>query len=110
MNFNDYQHETAKTAVYPCATTIEALSYLGLGLGEAGEIQGKIKKVLRDNGGAVTLSKKIEIVEELGDLLWYVSQMAAELGFNLEAVAKRNIDKLADRMERGVIQGSGDNR
>lgn len=110
MNFLDYQAKTKETAIYPCGTTIEALSYLGLGLGEAGEVQGKIKKILRDNGGAVTLSKKIEIIEELGDLLWYISQMASELGFNLEAVAKRNVDKLADRAGRGVLQGSGDDR
>lgn len=111
MNFLDYQHETAKTAVYPASTTIEALSYVTMGLcGEAGEIANKVKKCLRDEGGAVTMNKKSELADELGDVLWYVSQLAKELGFNLEAVAKRNVDKLAGRAERGTLQGSGDNR
>ena len=111
MNLNDYQNETAKTAVYPCSTTIEALSYVTLGLvGEAGEIANKVKKCLRDEAGAVTMNKKSELADELGDVLWYVSQLAKELGFNLEAVAKRNVSKLADRAARGVIQGSGDKR
>lgn len=110
MNFLDYQHGTAATAVYPCDTTIEALSYLGLGLGEAGEIQGKIKKILRDNGGAVTVEAKANIADEIGDLLWYISQLASELGYKLEEIARANLAKLADRAERGVIQGSGDNR
>lgn len=111
MNFLDYQTETAKTAVYPCGTTIEALCYVTLGLvGEAGEIANKVKKILRDEGGAVTMNKKSELADELGDVLWYCSQMAKELGFNLEAVARRNVVKLADRRARGVLQGSGDKR
>ena len=111
MNFLDYQHETAKTAIYPCGTTVEALSYTTLGLvGEASEIANKVKKILRDEGGVVTMNKKSELADELGDVLWYVSQLAKELGFNLEAVAKRNVAKLSDRAARGSLRGSGDNR
>lgn len=111
MNFLDYQHETAKTAVYPCGTTIEALSYLGLGLAsEAGEVAGKLKKVLRDEGGAVTMNKKSELADEISDVMWYISEIATHLGFNLEAIAERNVKKLRDRAERGALQGSGDNR
>jgi NTP pyrophosphatase (non-canonical NTP hydrolase) len=47
---------------------------------------------------------------ELGDVLWYVSVLAGELGFDLQEVAKMNLQKLRDRRERGVLQGSGDNR
>lgn len=111
MNFIEYQEATGKTAVYPCATTIEALTYVTLGLtGEAGELANKVKKLLRDKGGAVTLKDKIELQYELGDCLWYVSQMAKELGFNLEAVARRNVEKLQGRAERGTLKGSGDGR
>lgn len=111
MNFLDYQHATARTAVYPRSTPVEALSYVALGLaGEAGEIANKVKKILRDSNGKVTLDHKNELCAELGDVFWYLSQLATEIGFNLEAVAKRNVDKLADRAARGVLQGSGDNR
>jgi len=54
--------------------------------------------------------KKTEIGKELGDVLWYISQLATELGVDLDDVAQGNIDKLYSRMDRGVLQGSGDNR
>lgn len=111
MNFLDYQHETAKTAVYPRQTPSEAVSYVTLGLvGEAGEIANKVKKILRDNDGHVSMNKKSELADELGDVLYYVSELASNIGFNLEAIAKRNVDKLAGRAARGTLQGSGDNR
>jgi NTP pyrophosphatase (non-canonical NTP hydrolase) len=51
-----------------------------------------------------------QIIDELGDVLWYVSEIATTLNFNLSAVARRNLDKLADRQARDAIGGSGDNR
>ena len=111
MNFTEYQNETAATAIYPCGTTIEALSYVTMGLcGEAGEIANKVKKILRDDGGAITQGKKRELADELSDCMWYMSQLASELGFSLEELAESNIAKLRDRAARGVIKGSGDNR
>lgn len=110
MQFNEYQARTDETAIYPCGTTIEALSYLGLGLGEAGEIQGKLKKILRDSGGAVSLAHKDAIAAELGDLLWYVAQLATTIDYSLEEIAHGNLLKLAKRKEAGTLQGSGDNR
>lgn len=85
--------------------------YPTLGLvGESGEIAEKIKKVLRDNGGVVDEKAKTEIAKELGDVLWYVSQLSTEIGLSLEDIVASNIDKLASRKERGVIHGDGDNR
>lgn len=112
MDINEYQKDAFNTAIYPNAGTgvWEALSYCGLGLGEAGEIQGKIKKVLRDEGGLLTDKAKREIAKEMGDLLWYVACLATEMGYSLEDIATGNIAKLADREERGVLKGSGDNR
>lgn len=113
MDMNDYQAKTAKTAIYPGAGTgtITALAYVGLGLGEAGEIQGKIKKIMRDEPG-MTLSDAIRIAlaKEAGDLLWYVTRLAAEISIPLETIAQMNLDKLASRAERGVLGGSGDER
>lgn len=79
-------------------------------VGEAGEIANKVKKIMRDEGGHVSMDKKSQLADEAGDVFWYLSQLASELGFNLEAIAKRNAAKLSDRAARGVLQGSGDNR
>jgi NTP pyrophosphatase (non-canonical NTP hydrolase) len=110
--FNNYQDDIAPVAIYPEAGTgsAMALAYVGLGLGEAGEIQGKIKKILRDNGGVVTDEIRLEIAKEVGDLLWYVARTSEELGYDLEEIAKMNVSKLKSRMDRGVLGGSGDNR
>jgi len=112
LSFNDYQIATRKTAIYPGAQTgdVRALSYVGLGLGETGEVQGKIKKILRDEDGVVTGEKATAIAAELGDVLWYLARTADELGLELEDIAAGNLDKLASRQVRGVLGGSGDNR
>lgn len=112
LSFTEYQLATASTAVYPGAGngSMLALCYLGLGLGEAGEVQGKIKKILRDDEGVLSPEKRDQIGDELSDLLWYVARLSDELGLSLEQVAIRNMEKLADRKARGVIKGSGDNR
>ena len=109
MKFSEYQQAAAETAIYPDAGTGSpaALSYLGLGLGEAGEIQGKIKKILRD--GDTELARH-QIGFEVGDLLWYAAMLARELGFDLDAIAKANLYKLTSRKQRGVLGGSGDDR
>ena len=77
-----------------------------LGIGEeAGEVVGKIKKLIRDG----TFSKE-EVLYELGDLLYYTTATANALGSNLQEIADMNMAKLKDRKKRDVIQGSGDNR
>ena len=108
MNFNDYQHRTSSTAIYP---EEKALEYLAIGLcSEAGEVAGKLKKIIRDYGSNLTEEKRFELASELGDVLWYVSQLALELNVTLDVIAHENIAKLADRKERGTIGGSGDFR
>jgi NTP pyrophosphatase (non-canonical NTP hydrolase) len=110
--FNEYQLVAKSTAIYPGAGDggLEALTYLGLGLGEAGEIQGKLKKVLRDSDGKISEETKAALVAELGDLLWYIANMANELRVPLNEVATGNLSKLLSRKRRGVIRGSGDDR
>lgn len=112
MKFDQYQASTLSTAIYPGSGTGStlALAYVGLGLGEAGEIQGKIKKVIRDDMGELSREKREAIAAELGDLMWYVAQTATEIGVPLSTIAQANLDKLNSRKERGVLQGSGDNR
>ncbi len=112
LSLAEYQRQAFTVAKYPEHGTgsVMAVAYCGLGLGESGEIQGKIKKVLRDAGGKITPEMKAAIVAEMGDNLWYLAALATELEVGLGDVARKNLSKLFDRDKRGVIQGSGDNR
>lgn len=108
MTFNDYQDLAKTTAIYPGEYK---LVYPALGLtGEAGEVAEKVKKLLRDKQGVVSDEFKTELKKELGDVLWYLSAMATDLGLTLEEIAQANYQKLKDRQERKVLSGSGDNR
>jgi len=113
MNFNEYQVKMRETAAYPDAGNNFIYPTLGLA-GEAGEVVDKIKKLVRtkDTRSAKDISDadKLELKKELGDVLWYVSTLAAELGFELSDVAQTNVEKVFSRKERGVLHGSGDNR
>lgn len=109
MTFEEYQKKSRKTAKYPDAGSNFVYPTLGLA-GEAGEVAEKIKKIIRDDGGEVLLEKKKEVEKELGDVLWYVSQIATELGLSLDEIAEKNIEKLYSRLDRGKLGGSGDNR
>lgn len=109
MTLNEYQIQSRKTAGYPNAGSNFIYPTLGLA-GESGEVAEKIKKVIRDKGGVVNEDTKLAIKKELGDVLWYVAQIATELGLNLDEVASANLEKLFSRMERGKLGGDGDNR
>ena len=109
MKLNDYQELARKTAVYPADSQV---IYPVLGLaGETGEVCEKIKTQIRDRDGNLEDEKFLtEVGKELGDVLWYVANLAADLKLDLESIAKGNIDKLYSRKERGTLQGNGDNR
>ena len=110
LTFDEYQADAAKTAIYPGRKTVMGLAYAALGLGEAGEVQNKVKKVLRDAGSTLTPERRSQIADELGDLLWYLSATSDEIDIPLEWIARVNLEKLADRATRGVIKGEGDKR
>lgn len=109
MNFTEYQDRSRKTALYPDVGKNFVYPTLGL-VGEAGEVADKLKKTIRDDDGVVTLEKKKEVEKELGDVLWYIAQLATELELSLDDIAQKNMEKLQSRKERGVIGGSGDER
>lgn len=119
MTFNQYQSEANKTAhISPdlfmrdsCGLYISVpYVYAGLGLGEAGECQNKIKKIMRDNNGVVTDEIREAIKGEIGGLLWYASQVARALQIPFDDCATYNIAQLKDRQARGALKGHGDNR
>lgn len=109
MNFEEYQKIVKKTSIYPNQGNNVAYATLGLA-GEAGEVADKVKKLIRDSNGVLTKDKRKEMIKELGDVLWYLTACASELGVDLEEVATQNAKKVEDRRVRGVISGEGDNR
>lgn len=107
IGMDEYQEKAVVTAIYPEQYKI---LYPALGLGEAGEVQNKIKKIYRDCGGQWSADNRIAVAEELGDLLWYIAVLAQDLNVSLGYIAANNLDKLASRKDRGVLGGSGDSR
>lgn len=106
MNVIDYQNWTISTSVYPGAGEHgfnEAL-YLTLGLSsESGEVAGKVKKIIRGD----TVDPE-SLVSEMSDVLWYLTRMCDNLGFNLEDLADYSYKKLESRKATNTIKGSGD--
>lgn len=99
MNFEEYQQEAKQTALYP--NRLKNLEYPTLGLaGEAGEVANIVKKIQRDFGGEITGETRAKLKDELGDVLWYISACADELGLTLAEIAEYNVEKLAARHKR----------
>jgi NTP pyrophosphatase (non-canonical NTP hydrolase) len=108
MHLNDYLDATNQTAIYPEAGTGSDLElyYLSLGLtSEAGEVAGKIKKLIRD--GKLDIGN---LAYELGDCFWYLARLCDAIGYEPEDVLTININKLLKRKETNTLQGSGDYR
>jgi NTP pyrophosphatase (non-canonical NTP hydrolase) len=109
MLLSDYQSRSRATAVYP--NQGDNLLYPTLGLcGEAGEVAEKIKKMVRDDDGILSDERRAALSKELGDVLWYVAQIATEADLDLAVIAEENIAKLLSRRERNVLSGNGDDR
>lgn len=110
MDFNEFQQKCRGTAVYRDATQqyIPRLSYVVSGLcSEAGEVAGAFKRVIRDDLCVMTEPRALAMKDELGDTLYYLAMVAFELGYNLEDIARENVEKLQRRMESGKINGQG---
>jgi len=108
MELSEYQRLARRTAGYPREAW---LAYPSLGLaGEAGEVAEHAKKVIRDDDGRVSEERRAAMAKELGDVLWYVAQLATELDLELDAIAEANLEKLLSRQRRGVLHGAGDDR
>lgn len=119
MDLNEYQDKAMSTCMESC----ENLGYMLTGLNaEVGEVNDKIAKSIRKGEVAITRNNLCtwldrtpkdwadSLKKEIGDCLWFIAGLSAVMGWTLEDVARANIDKLASRKERGVIDGNGDNR
>ena len=111
MNFDDYQKLSDRTADFSGRPGDYPLMYCSMGLaGETGELIEKIKKVVRNDNGELSAEKRELIKLEIGDVLWYLSQIARITDISFQDAAEANVKKLADRRERGVIRSEGDTR
>jgi len=100
VDFNTYQAEAQKTdrvaANRSESESIVSMMVPLLGLaGETGELLSEYKKHLRDGKAHMLFKERIK--EELGDLLWYVANVAAKFGLKLDEVAQANLEKTNDR-------------
>lgn len=109
MDLNEYQKRAVSTAIYPNQGANFVYPVLGL-TGEAGEVAEQIKKALRDDKGRITDARWQSLQKELGDVLWYLAVLAHELSMSLDSVARTNLEKLAQRKERGTLRGEGSDR
>lgn len=115
MTMEEYASSAMDKAIYP-----DALIYPMLGLqGEVGELSEKLKKWFRDNDYEVQMEDcvaelpaelRLEMAKEVGDIIWYATAVASDLGYSLDEVVSLNLEKLEDRQRRNRIKGSGDNR
>ena len=111
MTFDDYQKGARRTALYPGKGTFIGLAYVVLGLnGEAGEVAEQVKRILRDDNGRIAEGRLRKLQKELGDVLWYASQVATELETSLSVVAAQNLDKLSTRQAEDKLHGDGSDR
>ena len=110
MDLDEYQNQAEETAIFPdkLPDFIEVGQvYTVLGqAGESGEIEEKLKKAIREDDPEYIEEMRAEV----GDVLWYLSQVCEEFDWSLEQIAQDNLDKLQDRQERGQLTGEGDNR
>jgi len=124
----EYEEQVKETAIYPgvdglafkidretrkqiLSGNITGLLYTALGLaGEAGEFSDKVKKILRDDKGVISLKKRLAMAQELGDVFWYLARCSAELRYTLEMISDLNYEKLSKRKKEGKLGGSGDDR
>lgn len=120
MELNEYQ----KRAMETCMPSCENYSYMFDNLvAEVGEFGGKVAKMKRKgqieiNAGDIYPNMSFaswtyangELMKEAGDILWQLAGLCHVMGWDLEDVGKGNLDKLASRKKRGVIDGEGDNR
>lgn len=122
MTLNEYQEQAMSTCMESC----DNFAYMMLNLvGEVGEFASKVAKQIRKENVQIAdndlfhtwqhpayndTELKAELKKEAGDILWQLAGLCRVMHWDLEDVAQGNLDKLASRKERGVIDGNGDNR
>jgi NTP pyrophosphatase (non-canonical NTP hydrolase) len=113
MKMDYYQEEAEQTAMYPELGLSIHYSTMKL-CGEAGEFAEKVGKLWRNQNKKLIKDYDVidvlALVKELGDILWYIADIATALQIPLSSIAAVNLEKLRDRANRGVIKSEGDDR
>lgn len=99
VDWEGYQRESRATAIYPNHGTNPIYPTLGL-VGEAGEVANVVKKMWRDHEGDVTQDDRRRVADELGDVLWYLVQLATELHISFADIARLNLQKIGERYKK----------
>lgn len=93
MNFTEYQAEAIRTAQIE-ETLVQHLVHASLGLAtETGEFTTEVKRIAR-YGKPCSADMRIHMLEELGDVMWYIALACEALQSNMEEIAVANIQKL----------------
>jgi NTP pyrophosphatase (non-canonical NTP hydrolase) len=103
MDLTKYQAKAKKTAIYKNQGKNYIYPSLGLA-GEIGEVMDKIKKIYRDKNDKISKEDAHSIASDLGDVLWYLSQLATELKLDMSKVAEMNLKKLEERKKSGTLK------
>jgi NTP pyrophosphatase (non-canonical NTP hydrolase) len=110
VTFDEYQKLALRTAASDQDDFNQLMHWVLGTVAESGEVAAKFQKIIRDKNSVVSPEDIKEIETEIGDVLWYLAVLANHLGLSFETLAEKNIAKLASRLERNQIGGSGDNR
>ena len=97
MDLDTYQRQARRTDQIPLTTRNDdgiVAPLLGVA-GEIGSLQAAYKKKLRDGDQYGCFND--DVAEELGDIMWYVSNLADKFGLNLSDIAQQNLNKVFDR-------------
>jgi NTP pyrophosphatase (non-canonical NTP hydrolase) len=102
MHADDYQRLAGRTLIagpdaeYAPEEIMLVWNALGVA-GEAGEVADLVKKGVFHRHGV----DRDKLHEELGDLLWYVAALCSKMGFSMDEVMARNVEKLRKRYPAG---------
>lgn len=110
MTFDEYQKQALTTAHSTYGPLMQQTIWAMGVAGEAGEVVEKWKKIVAYKEGILAEADVADLAKELGDVVWYIAVMADSLGLSFDDIMQRNVTKLQDRKQRGVITGAGDNR
>ena len=102
MLIEEYQELAFKTALETAKNPAYMVSNL---TSEAGEVAGKYAKWIRDG-----VLDEAGMQKEVGDVLWQIAGLSTVMGWSLADLARKNLQKLAQRQENNTLKGSGDDR
>lgn len=114
MELNEYQKRAMSTCLPSCKNALYMITGLSA---EVGEVNDKVAKdcrrgelsmqnnhlVYSTSDENVVREKRIELMKELGDIVWFAFGLADVLGFTADEVCQMNLDKLAERKRKAEI-------